>query len=154
MWVGSVSNMSRKTQAKRQSSVKPTNVNPNRAEPTTVKLTTVKVTTVNPTNVKPTNVNPLRTVPFEKGFHFYTSLGNYTGITATNLSEFAAKLQIVPSESVIFHSQRKDFQNWIRYTIKDATLAERMGKTKLDQSVEDLRKEVLSIVKAHTMRSF
>ena len=102
MWIGSVSNMSRKTQAKRQSSVKPTNVNPNRVTPTTVKPTTVK-----PIKVKPTNVNPLRTVPFEKGFHFYTNLGNYTGITATNLSEFAAKLQIVPSESVIFHSHAK-----------------------------------------------
>ena len=153
MWIGSVSNMSRKTQAKRQSSVKPTNVNPNRVTPTTVKPTTVKPTTVKPINVKLTNVNPLRTVPFEKGFHFYTNLGNYTGITATNLSEFAAKLQIVPSESVIFHSQRKDFQSWIRHTIEDATLAERMGKTKIDQSAEDLRKEILKIVEAHTTRS-
>jgi hypothetical protein len=149
MWIGSVSNMSRKTQAKRQSSVKPTNVNPNRVKPTTV-----KVTTVNPINVKPTNVKPFRTVPFEEGFHFYTNLGNYTGITAINLSEFAAKLQIVPSESVTFHSQRKDFQSWIRYTIKDATLAERLEKTKLDQSAQDLRKEILRIVKAHTTRSF
>jgi len=131
--------MSRKTQVKRQSSSKPTSVKP---------------TSVKPTSVKPTSVKPLRTVPFEKGFHFYTSLGNYTGITATSLSEFAAKLQIIPREAVIFHSQRKDFQNWIRYAIKDAGLAERMGKTKPEQSGEDLRQAILGIMKAHTIHSF
>jgi hypothetical protein len=136
--------MSRKTQVKRQLGAKPHSVKP----------TTVKIANVNPTNVKPTNVKALRTVPFEKGFHFYTSLGHYTGITATSLSEFSAKLQTIPTESVTFHSQRKDFQKWMRYTIKDATLAEKMGKTKPARSAEDLRKEILGIVKAHITHSF
>jgi len=104
--------------------------------------------------VKPTNVKALRAVSFEKGFHFYTSLGHYTGITATSLSEFAGKLQIIPPGSVIFHFQRKDFQKWMRYTIADASLAEKMGKTKPAQSAEDLRKEILGIVKAHMTRFF
>lgn len=146
--------MSRKTQVKRQLDAKPHSVKPTNVNLTTVKLTTVKIANGNPTNVKLTNVKSLRTVPFEKGFHFYTNLGHYTGITATSLSEFAAKLQIIPTESVIFHSQRKDFQKWMRYTIKDATLAEKMEKTKPAQSAEDLRKEILGIVKAHTPHSF
>ena len=79
---------------------------------------------------KPTGAKPLTTVPFENGFHFYTAIGNYTGITATNLCEFARKLQIVPIESITFHFQRKDFENWIKYTIKDVALAERIGRTK------------------------
>ena len=95
---------------------------------------------------KPTGIKPLTTVSFENGFHFYTAIGNYTGITATNLSEFAAKIQLVPMESVTFHFQRKDFENWIRYTIKDVALAESIGRTKGEQSTEDLRKEILKTV--------
>jgi hypothetical protein len=95
---------------------------------------------------KPTSKKPLTTVSFENGFHFCTNIGNYAGITATNLNEFASKLKIVPVESVRFHFQRKDFENWIRYTIKDAALAERISRTKAEQSTEDLRKEILKTV--------
>ena len=121
--VGSVSNMSRKTQVKKQLILKPT-------------------------IVKSSIVKPLRTVPFESGFHFYTAIGNYTGITATNLSEFAAKLKTIPAESISFHFQRKDFQKWIQYTIKDAALAERISRTKGAQSAEGRRKEILNTVEA------
>ena len=121
--VGSVSTMSRKTQVKKQSILKPT-------------------------IVKPTIIKPLRTVSFESGFHFYTATGNYTGITATNLSEFAAKLQIVPAESIAFHFQRKDFQKWIQYAIGDAALAERISRIKGEQTAEGLRKEILRTVEA------
>jgi hypothetical protein len=132
--------MSRKTQDKRQ-------LNPKSGS---VKLTYVKSTVVKPTNVKPTNVNSLRTVPFENGFHFYTDIGKYTGITAKSLSEFALKLQVIPKESVVFHFRRKDFQNWIKYTIKDAALTQRINNTNLDQTAEDLRKELIATVKAIT----
>jgi hypothetical protein len=157
--------MSRKTQDKRQLNpksgsvkltyvkstvVKPTNVKPTNVKPTNVKPTNVKPTNVKPTNVKPTNVNSLRTVPFENGFHFYTDIGKYTGITAKSLSEFALKLQVIPKESVVFHFRRKDFQNWIKYTIKDAALTQRINNTKLDQTAEDLRKELIATVKAIT----
>ena len=99
---------------------------------------------------KPASAKPLTTVSFENGFHFYTAIGNYTGITATNLSEFAAKLLIIPKESITFHFQRKDFQEWIEYTIKDAALAERIGRANGEQSAEDLRKEILRTVETST----
>ena len=83
--------------------------------------------------IKHSSVDFHRTVPFENGFHFYTSNGNYTGITATNLSEFSAKLQIIPAESVTFHFHRKDFQNWIKNTIKFPKLAESISKLKGEQ---------------------
>jgi hypothetical protein len=98
--------------------------------------------------VKPDRVKSLRTVPFESGFHFYTAIGNYTGITATNLNEFAAKLQIIPIESVRFHFQRKDFQRWIKDIFGDTELAEQMNRINQGLSAEDLRKEILSIVNA------
>jgi hypothetical protein len=92
---------------------------------------------------KPTSPKPVTKVPFENGFHFYTAIGNYTGITATNLSEFATKLQIIPQESITFHFQRKDFERWIKYTIKDVALAERISRTNGEQSTEELRKEII-----------
>ena len=99
---------------------------------------------------KPASAKPIAKVSFENGFHFYTSMDNYTGITAINLNEFAAKLQIIPNESIAFHFQRKDFENWIRYTIKDSALAERITRTKAEQSTEDLRKEILRTVERST----
>ncbi len=99
---------------------------------------------------KPAIVKPLASVSFENGFHFYTAPGNYTGITATNLNEFAAKIQTIPIESIVFHFQRKDFENWVRYTIKNVALAERISRTKVEQSTEDLRKEILSTVEPCT----
>jgi hypothetical protein len=103
--------------------------------------------------VKPTSVKSLRTVPFESGFHFYTAIGSYTGITATSLNEFAAKLQIIPIESIEFHFQRKDFQQWIKDTIKDTELAEQMNGIKQGLPSEDLRKEILNTVRARAITS-
>ena len=120
--------MSRKNQVKKQSILKPT--------------------IVKPTIIEHTIVKPLRTVSFERGFHFYTMIGNYTGITATNLGELAAKLKTIPAESILFHFERKDFQKWIQYTIEDAALAERISRIKGEQSAEDLRKEILRTVEA------
>jgi hypothetical protein len=141
--VGSVSTMSRKTQVKKQTIVKPTIVKPTIVKPTIVKPTILKTTIL-----KPTILKPLRTVPFESGFHFYTAIGKNTGITATNLSEFATKLQTIPIESIKFHFQRKDFQNWIKYTLKDAALAERISRLREAQSAEGLKKEILRTVEA------
>jgi hypothetical protein len=141
--------MSRKTLVKRKSNAKPSSV-----KLTYVKPTNVEPTIIKSTNVKPINVKPPRIVPFENGFHFYTDIGKYTGITATSLGEFALKLQVIPEESVVFHFRRKDFQNWIKYTIKDAALVQRMNNTKLDQTAEDLRKELVATVKASTNHQF
>jgi alpha-amylase len=91
-------------------------------------------------------VEILRTVPYEKGFHFYTAPGNFTGETATSLDAFEKKLQVVPPDSVNFHLQRGDFQKWIEDTLGDGELARRVSSIKLMLPVEDLRKELLAIV--------
>jgi hypothetical protein len=93
-------------------------------------------------------VEILRTVPYEKGFHFYTALGNFTGETATSLDAFEQKLQVVPDASVNFHLQRGDFQKWISDTLGDDKLAKRISVIELKLPVEDLRKELLAIVQA------
>lgn len=91
----------------------------------------------------------LSNVSYEKGFHFYTEMGKYTGITATSLDEFAGKLQTVPVESVSFHFQRNDFQKWLRNIIGDGELASRIDQLKQWpswSSDENLRKELVKTV--------
>jgi hypothetical protein len=90
----------------------------------------------------------LNSVQYEKGFHFLTEPGKYTGITATSLNEYAKKLNTVPVESVKFHFQRQDYQKWLRDTIGDEELAKRIDNidgTKMS-SDEDLRMELSKTV--------
>ena len=88
----------------------------------------------------------LSDVQFDSGFHFYTSLKNYTGITAISLPEFVDKLRIIDARSVSFHFQRHDFQKWIEETIGDTQLAKRINQLNSELSEENLRKEILETV--------
>jgi hypothetical protein len=91
-------------------------------------------------------VEILRTVPYDKGFHFYTAPDNFSGETATSLDDLEKKLQVVAANSVNFHFHRGDFQKWIEDTLGDRELAKRLSLVKLTFPVEDLRKELLAIV--------
>ena len=91
-------------------------------------------------------VKILSTVSYDKGFHFFTNLDQNTGETATSLETFAQKLEIVSADSVKFHFQRKDFQNWIQTTVGDGVLAERINHISGELSVEALRSELVKIV--------
>lgn len=86
-------------------------------------------------------------MPYEKGFHFYTASGSYTGETATSLDSFERKIQVVPEQSVSFHMQRGDFQKWIEDTLGDTELAKRISLIELTLPTEDLRKDLLAIVR-------
>ncbi len=90
----------------------------------------------------------LGSVPYEHGFHFFSYVGRYTGETAINLFGFCEELKTIELASVVFHFQRGDFQSWIRNTLGDVDLAERIDKIRVDSSSEDLRKELLRIVLA------
>ena len=91
-------------------------------------------------------VKILSTVPHDKGFHFFTDLGCSTGETATSLDTFAQKLETINADSVKFHFQRKDFQNWIQTTVGDDVLAERINHISGQLPVEDLRNELVKTV--------
>ena len=88
------------------------------------------------------NPNLLNSVPYENGFHFYTELGKYTGITACSTVEFAEKIQIIPIQSVTFHFQRQDFQKWLKGTIGDEELSKKIDQIKTWSEDENLRKEL------------
>lgn len=52
----------------------------------------------------------LDTVPYDRGFHFCTAGGKYTGVTTTSLADFAEKLKIIDANSIKFLFQCNDFQ--------------------------------------------
>jgi hypothetical protein len=60
----------------------------------------------------------------EEAFYFFTSIGNYTGQSATSLDEFLQKIKDVNIKSLEFHLYREDFEKWFAQTIGDAKLAE------------------------------
>ena len=97
-------------------------------------------------------VKVLRTVRDQEAFYFYEAIGKPTGEIARNLSDFLDKVKSVKPESLVFHLQRKDFQNWIKEILGDSKLARKLGRisssdsddirTKICEKVEDRIKEL------------
>ncbi len=90
----------------------------------------------------------LADVPYMNGFHFYAAYGHYTEETADNLCEFAETLHTIDEGSIIFHFPRGDFQKWIRESIGDKELAERMDSIKSTEDIEDLRSVLIRVLDA------
>ncbi len=87
----------------------------------------------------------LRTVVDQEAFYFYEAIGKPTGENAKNLNDFLEKVKTVKAESLTFHLQRKDFQNWIEKILGDAKLAREIGRIS-DTNSDDLRMLISEIV--------
>jgi hypothetical protein len=74
------------------------------------------------------NSKILRTLPREKAFYFFTSIGNYTGESAASMKEFLEKIGNVNMKSLEFHLYRGDFEKWISETLEDQELAGEIRK--------------------------
>jgi len=68
----------------------------------------------------------LRTLPREKAFYFFTSIGNYTGERAISFKEFTDKINEVNVKSLEFHLYRGDFEKWIAETLEDQELTQKI----------------------------
>lgn len=89
----------------------------------------------------------LKTVPREKAFYFFTSIGNYTGENASSLKEFMEKINEVNVKSLEFHLYRGDFEKWINEVLEDAQLAEEIRKLKrANLTGESLRNQLYTTV--------
>ncbi len=99
--------------------------------------------------------NPLRVVPDAQGFHFYTAVGDYCGVSVHSLEEFADALQHVCSEAIVFHFERGDFQKWIRDVIGDSEIAKKLDDVKTCErhlSAESCRKEIMERVNVRLLQ--
>lgn len=89
----------------------------------------------------------LRTVPNENAFYFYRGEGSPSGLKATNLQEFLSSIESADSESLYFHSQRHDFENWVRM-LGDPTLAKQIQTVSLQKLTPDeLKSKLVRIVR-------
>jgi hypothetical protein len=89
------------------------------------------------------NSRILGTFPREKAFYFFTSIGNYTGESASSLKEFMEKINEVDVKSLEFHFHRGDFEKWINEVVQDSGLAEEIKKMRgLDLSSDALRSQL------------
>ncbi len=99
-----------------------------------------------PTMTKVDASKVLGNTPYMKGFHFYAALGNYTEETVTSISEFVGVLRTIDEGSIGFHFPRGDFQKWIRETIGDTELAERIDSIKSITTIGNLRNQLVETV--------
>jgi hypothetical protein len=101
------------------------------------------------------SVTPLKilsSVSFEKGFHFYSSPREYSGVTATSLYEFVEKMQIISAESVEYHISRGDFSRWINDVIEDAELSAEIANIEEEKSSpETLRNKIIEVIQRRTI---
>ena len=97
---------------------------------------------------------PLEVVPTDQGFHFYRGIGQYSGVTATSLAGFAEAVQKMDFATIRFHFERGDFQNWVKETLRDAELAQRIGMIKRELPEEGLRKELIERYPEKFSKSF
>ncbi|MGQ9641522.1 MAG: DUF5752 family protein [Candidatus Bathycorpusculaceae bacterium] len=89
----------------------------------------------------------LRTLPREKAFYFFTSIGNYTGESATSLKEFAEKIRGVNIKSIEFHLYRGDFEKWTAEVLQDESLALELRKLqKINLTGDAIRNELYTVV--------
>lgn len=87
----------------------------------------------------------LRTVPREKAFYFFTSIGNYTGTSASSLKEFTEKISEVNVKSLEFHLYRGDFEKWVVEVLQDTELASEIKRLqKLNLTGNNLRDQLNS----------
>ena len=90
----------------------------------------------------------LRTVGDNEAFHFYTAIGSPTGEKAANLPEFLERIKTVKLESLEFHLQRKDFQNWLKKVLGDSGLARKVERIHPSQD-RQIRAKLRIIIEKH-----
>jgi hypothetical protein len=88
----------------------------------------------------------LSPVSYDRGFHFFLPNGAYTGETAVTLCHFLRDLEHEDIQSVRFHLYRADFQKWIRGTLGDEELAQRIDRVDPKLPEETMRKQLVDVV--------
>jgi len=88
----------------------------------------------------------LRPVPIPESFLFFTDVGQYTGEMASSLESFLEKLKKASIKAIEFHFCREDFTKWIKETLGDTHLAERISKINKSTHGEELRKTLQAII--------
>ena len=89
----------------------------------------------------------LRAFPAERCFTFFYEFARPTQITVHSLEEFSAGLNTVDVKSIEFHTERGDFERWIRHVTGDSKLADKLRDVANQEFIgEILRKKTIAAV--------
>jgi len=89
----------------------------------------------------------LRTVPSDQSFLFFEDIGKYTGRLAANLDQFYEIIRTLDTKSLTFHFRRGDYEKWIKESLHDAQLTQRLKRIKKSSSEEELRNKILQTIR-------
>ena len=90
----------------------------------------------------------LRELPQDKAFYFYRAVDSPLNVSARSLKEFVERIKTVEANSLSFHTQRGDFENWISM-LGDADLSRRVGAVRTSKlSGEALRTKMHGTTKS------
>lgn len=67
----------------------------------------------------------LRVLPPERGMHYHEG-ERYVGVSAHSLEELSCTIRLAPPASIAFHTANGDLERWVRFTIGDGALADRI----------------------------
>jgi hypothetical protein len=97
----------------------------------------------------PESVHILRTVDDKNAFYFYQRklAYSYIGVNAKSLGEFLEQLKTVDISSIEFHAKRRHFEDWLQWTIGDATLSKKFSSLRTREG-EELRNSLVKTVEA------
>ena len=83
----------------------------------------------------------------ENAFYFFTSVGNYTGESASSSEAFLERIEETDLKSLQFHLYRGDFEKWIAEALEDKELAEEIRNLQsLKPAGDTLRNQLVLIV--------
>ncbi|MEW6592321.1 MAG: glycoside hydrolase family 57 protein [Candidatus Hadarchaeota archaeon] len=86
----------------------------------------------------------LRVLPPDKAFHFHED-GDYINLSAHSLEELKNSVLLASDKSVLFHLACKHFEKWIRFTVGDGVLADRIPKVE-GKSAADVKQKLHTII--------
>ncbi|MEM3402326.1 MAG: hypothetical protein QXH08_03770, partial [Candidatus Hadarchaeales archaeon] len=86
----------------------------------------------------------LRVLPPDRAFHFHED-GRYIGLSAHSLEELKNALPYASETSILFHMACKHFEKWIRFTIGDSELADKISKAE-GRSAAELRERIYELI--------
>ena len=94
----------------------------------------------------------LRNVQREEAFYFFTSIGNYTGVSASSMDEFLQKIKDVDIKSLEFHLFREDFEKWIAQTLGDSRLSDDIRSLRIQKVVGNALRDRLFFVVSRRLK--
>jgi len=95
----------------------------------------------------------LRNLSSEEVFHFFTSIGNYTGQSAASLDEFLKRIKGIDAKSLEFHLLREDFEKWIAETLGDTQLALEIKSLRLQNVARNALRDRLDFLVSRRLKA-